>query len=103
VWELTDFSIFPTVLFTFFVLVGINLFVKRFFRDMSLNEAELATMYIMVSVATALAGRDMVRQLVPMMANPFWYATPETEWEELFLHLIPSWLVVEDRHILRGY
>ena len=70
VYELTDFSIFPTVLFTLFSLAGVNLLLKRFFKGLALSEAELAMTYIMVSVATALAGHDIIRQLVPLMANP---------------------------------
>ena len=103
VYELTDFSIFPTVLFTLFTLGAVNLLLKRSFKGLALSEAELATIYIMVSVATALAGHDIIRQLVPLMANPFWYATPENEWEHLFFRFIPSWLAVEDRQILQGY
>ena len=41
----------------------------------------------MVSVATALAGHDIIRQLVPMIANAGWFATPENEWTELFLSI----------------
>ena len=101
--ELTDFSIFPTVLSTFFVLAGINLSLKRFLKKISLSKAELATTYIMVSVATALAGHDIVRQLVPMMANAAWFATPENEWGDLFFRFMPRWLTVDDRGILQGY
>ena len=57
----------------------------------------------MVSVATALAGHDIIRQLVPLMANPFWYATPENEWEELFFRYLPTWLTVPNRRVLQGY
>jgi len=103
VWELTDFSIFPTVLLTLFVVAAVNLFLKRFSKGLSLNQSELAMNYIMISVATALAGHDMVRQLVPLMGNAFWYATPENEWEELFFRLIPRWLTVGDKRILQGY
>ena len=103
VYELTDFSIFPTVLFTLVSVASVNLLLKRFFKGLALSEAELALTYIMVSVATALAGHDIIRQLVPLMANPFWYATPENEWEDLFFRFIPTWLAVENRRILQGY
>ncbi len=103
VWELTDFSIFPTVLFTFFLLAAGNLVLKRFFKRPALSDVELVTTYIMVSVATALAGHDIVRQLVPMIANAAWFATPENEWEELFFRFMPTWLTVRDRRVLQGY
>ena len=75
VWELTDFSIFPTVLFTLFTVAGVNLLLNRFLKNSSLSQTELATTYIMISIATALAGHDIIRQLVPLIGNAFWYAT----------------------------
>ena len=103
VHELTDFSVFPTVLFTLFTLAGVNLLLKRTFKTLALRDSEIAIIYIMVSVATALAGHDIIRQLVPLMANPFWFATPENEWEDLFFRYLPTWLTVPNRRILRGY
>jgi len=103
VWELTDFSIFPTVLFTLFSVAGVNLLLNRFTKNSSLNQTELATVYIMISIATALAGHDIIRQLVPLIGNAFWYATPENEWEDLFFRYIPRWLTVDDKRILEGY
>lgn len=103
VWELTDFSIFPTVLFTLFLFGSLNLLLKRYASDLAFEDGEVATIYIMISVATALAGHDIVRQLVPLMANPFWFATTENEWEDLFFRFIPDWLAVSNRRILQGY
>ena len=103
VYELTDFSVFPTVLFTLFTLAGVNLLLKRTFKTLALRNSEIAITYIMVSVATALAGQDIIRQLVPLMANPFWFATPENEWEDLFFRYLSTWLTVPNKRILRGY
>ena len=103
VWQLTAFSIFPTVLFTLFILSGINLFLKRNDSKLALRNSEIAVLYIMISVSTTLAGQDLIRQLVPLMANPFWYATLENEWEELFFHYLPTWLTVPNKQILQGY
>ncbi len=103
VWELTDFSIFPTVLFTFFLLAAIAPFLRRILRNGAPTSRELAMTYTMVSVATALAGHDIVRQLVPMIANAGWFATPENEWNSLFFRFMPTWLTITDRRILRGY
>ena len=103
VYELTDFSVFPTVLFTLFTLAGVNLLLKRTFKTLALRNSEIAITYIMVSVVTALAGQDIIRQLVPLMANPFWFATPENEWEDLFFRYLSTWLTVPNKRILRGY
>ena len=103
VWKLTDFSIFPTVLFTLFIFGSLNLLLKRYASDLAFEDGVVATIYIMISVATALAGHDIVRQLVPLKANPFWFATAENGWEDLFFPFIPDWLAVFDRRILQGY
>ena len=103
VWELTDFSIFPTVLFTFFLLAAISPFLRKYFKKTAPTSSELAMTYIMVSVATALAGHDIVRQLVPMIANAGWFATPENEWSDIFFRFLPTWLTITDKRILQGY
>jgi len=102
IWEITDFSIFPTVIFTLFILALLNLLSKKYLK-FSLKPAELSIIYVMLSIATGLVGHDMIRQLVPMIGNAFWYATPENEWKELFFQYIPDWLVVEDKKVLEGY
>lgn len=103
VWELTDFSIFPTVLFTFFLLAAIAPLLRKYLKNIAPTSRELAMTYIMVSVATALAGHDIVRQLVPMIANAGWFATPENEWSDIFFRFLPTWLTITDRKILQGY
>lgn len=103
VWELTDFSIFPTVIFTFFFLAALAPLLRRLFKRAAPTSRELAMTYIMVSVATALAGHDIVRQLVPMVANAGWFATPENEWADIFFRFLPTWLTITDRKILQGY
>jgi len=103
VWELTDFSFFPTVLFTLFVLALVNLALRKYAPRLAFSPDELAMLYIMVSVATALAGHDIIRQLVPLMGNGYWFATPENDWADLFHAYLPGWLTVPSRDVLRGY
>lgn len=103
IWELTDFSLYPTVIFVIFLLTLLNLVLRRYLKRYSLTPAELAITYIMLSIATSLYGHDMMRQLIPMMTNPFWFATPENEWEDLFFRYIPRWLTVDNQRALEGY
>ena len=39
VHELTDFSVFPTVLFTLFTLASVNLLLKRTFKTLALRDS----------------------------------------------------------------
>lgn len=103
IYELTDFSIYPTVIFVLFLLALLNLFLRRFLKRFSLSSTELATVYVMLSIATSLFGHDMMRQLIPMMTNAFWFATPENEWKDLFFRYIPRWLTVDNQRALEEY
>jgi len=40
---------------------------------------------------------------VPVVAYPYWHATPENNWEDLFLREMPSWLTVTDPDALWAY
>lgn len=103
IWELTDFSLYPTVIFVIFLVALVNLAMRRYLKRFSLNPGEMSIIYIMLSIATSLFGHDMMRQLIPMMTNPFWFATPENEWEDLFFRYIPRWLAVDNMHALEDY
>jgi hypothetical protein len=103
IWELTDFSIYPTVIFVLFIMAILNLILIRYARSFSLKPHEMATIYIMLSIGTSLFGHDLLRQLIPMMTNPFWFATPENEWEDLFFRYIPRWLTMDDKYALEEY
>jgi hypothetical protein len=104
IWEITDFSLFPTVIFVLFILALFNLiFGKALRRKLPLNPSDLAIIYVMLSIATSLFSHDMMRQLIPIMGNGFWFATPENEWQDLFHRYLPKWLVVSDTKALDEY
>ncbi|MGQ9609192.1 MAG: DUF6785 family protein [bacterium] len=104
IWEITDFSLLPTVIFTIFIIALINLIFSKYLgTKFSLSSSDLAIIYVMLSVATALLGHDMIRQLMPIMGNAFWFATPENEWEDLFFRYLPDWLTVSEPRVLDGY
>jgi hypothetical protein len=104
IWEITDFSLFPTVIFVIFVLALLNLFfVKYLGRKYSLSASDLTIIYAMLSIATSLFSHDMMRQLLPIMGYGFWFATPENEWADLFQRYLPKWLVVSDMKTLDEY
>ena len=57
VHELTDFSFFPTVLATLFSLLLVNSALRRYTPRAAFTNAEIATIYVMISVATSLPCR----------------------------------------------
>ena len=99
----TTVSLFYNVIFIMFVVVLLNGPLQRWFPRLSLNHGELLIIYVMLSVASAICGLDMMRILVSVLVGPYWLATPENEWADLFWRFIPNWVTVTDRRILQGY
>jgi len=99
----TAMSIMWNVVFNIFVLVLINLGLKRYAPKYALTQSEFIVIYVMLSLASALAGHDSLQLGIPAMTHPFWYATQENKWAALFHRFIPKWLTVSDIDVLRPY
>ena len=99
----TIVSLFFNAVFTIFVIGLLNLLLKRFAPRVALNESDLLVIFVMIAIASAICGHDMVEILVPVVGHAFWFASPENEWAQLFHRYLPSWLTVSDKKILEGY
>lgn len=99
----TLFSLFFNAVFTLWMLFLLNGILRRFFPENALETRELAAIYIMVNMVTALCNYDMLPMLPPIMSYAFWGATPENEWRELFHRDLPQWLIVDESPVLTGY
>ncbi len=99
----TILSLFMNVLFVLLLLIGANRLAARFLPGRQLSQGELLTVYIILNVSTAVAGTDMVQVLVAICPAAYWFATPENNWENLFLNRMPSWLLIRDKKALEGF
>ena len=80
-----------------------NQLFRRFLPSLTLAQSELVVVYLMLSIASGIAGHDMLEILVPMLGHAFRFATPENEWQQLFVPFLPEWLTVSDTTLLYGY
>ena len=92
----TTVSLFINVVVTLLILGFINRFVARRMPGKELLAGELVTIYAMLSVSSALCGLDQIQTLAPVVAYPHHHATPENDWQHLFLKDMPVWLAVTD-------
>ncbi len=99
----TTISLFYNSIFMLLILVGINQMLRRMVPRWVLSQGELITIYIMINIASALAGHDMIQVLVPEISHPFKFATPENKWASMFLGFIPKWLSVRDKDVMNGF
>jgi len=79
---------------SFFVLVvlalGINPVLRRFSKP--LTTGEMLTVFCMALVAAGIPSFGLTGLLIPYMAGPRYFASPENRWEETLLPHLPSWL-----------
>ena len=98
----TYMSLFSNTVFTLFVLILLNLLLKKLLPKFALRESDLLVIYIMVVMVSTVSGHRMTRLLGPIV-HPFWFTTPENDWQNLFWRHIPQWFTVKDKNVLSGF
>lgn len=98
----TCVSLFFHVVFMLVVLTALNAALARRFPALAFSRGELLTLYIMLSIASAIMGRDSLENLVSILGYSFWYDDPSTRYSRFHEH-IPTWFTPRDKLILRGY
>ena len=91
----------PGAVFLFFVLVGVvNVVLRLVHPGFALGRGELATVFIMLLIASAVPNRGAMH-LIPALAAPFYYRSPENQWDDYILPYIPEWLRPDDFQVAR--
>ena len=99
----TTVSLFYNVVFVLFIIVILNSLLKKWSPRQALNHGELLIIYVMLSVASAICGLDMMRILISVLVGPHWLATPENEFATLFHSTIPDWFAPRSFSAVKGY
>ena len=92
----TTMSLIYNVVITLMVLIPFNLLLNRFLPRFALRQGELLTVFVILSLSSAIAGHDMMQTVIPTITDAFWFATPENEWRQLFWRHLPPWLTFND-------
>ena len=95
--------LFIQPVFILFLLILSNLLYRQLAPKTALTQAELLTVYVMVAMSCTFAGHDTMQNMFGAIVHPFWFATAENEWQNLFWHHIPSWLTVTDQYALKSF
>ena len=99
----TTMSLIYNVVITLTVLTCLNFLFKMFLPRFALRQGELLTIYVILSLSSAIAGHDMMQTVIPVIPNGFWFATPENEWQQLFWRFLPSWMTLSDLSVLQDF
>ncbi len=99
----TTMAILFNAVFTLFLVAICNIILTRFLPKWKLTQAEMLTVYLMVTLACVVCGHDLLQATMCILGHASWFATPENEWQSLFFRYIPDWIGVMDRRALTGY
>jgi len=93
-----------SVVFFFFVLVLLNLGVRRFAPRLALTRAERVIIFAMALVGASIPTWGTASYLVSLIAAPFsHHASPENQWADYLHSHLHDWLVPKDEHALRWF
>ncbi len=90
---LTAFPI--SAFFVLCALLGLNAVLALWSKALPLQE--LLVVYVMVLVAAGIPSFGWTGLLIPYLAGPFYFATPENNWAEILHPHLPRFLFVSDR------
>ena len=93
---------FYNCIFTLLLVTTLNLAARRRLPRIALTQAELITVYVMLSITSAVCSHNMMEILVSLMGYAHYFKTPENQWGVLFADKLPAWLTVSDPASLRG-
>lgn len=99
----SDYITAGAVMLFFLLVVVANPLLKLFCPRHALSSAELVLIYIMMIVASAIPTWGLVTNLFHILTRPFYYASPENDWENLFLPHIPPWLAPREPSVSRYF
>lgn len=105
VWDsghITNMSLFLNATISLLMVVLINIALRKISPRVTLSQAELLTIFIMLNLATCIASEDFAQVLFATIPHVFWFATPENEWARFFPY-VPDWLSVRNRSVLDGF
>jgi len=94
---------FYNCIFTLLVLTMANSLIRRRYPRIALTRVELITIYVMLSISSAVCSHNMMEVLVSLMGYAHFFKTPENNWGTLFADRLPGWLTVSDRSSLHNF
>ncbi len=99
----TTLSLMFTAVYTLVILCAINWILRKVVPGLALHQSELLLVYSMVCIGSAMAAHDFIAGLIPVFTWTFWMANPSNNWDSLVNPLMPDWLTMQDRSVMRGF
>ena len=89
------------VIFLLFWLTVFSLIATALKPLLGLSGKELAIVYAMLMIATAIPTMGFGGYLIPLIAGVYYYGSPENGWPDVLWPLLPSWIAPKDPQVIR--
>jgi hypothetical protein len=99
----TPYPIYYNCVFYLFALAALNTILRRRRPEWAFSLGELLTIYVMLSVATAWCGVDLLLPLPEAISGAYWFASPGNRWADVLWPNLPNWLMVSNLDVLQGF
>jgi hypothetical protein len=99
----TTISLFFNTIFILTCLIILNAGLKRVTPRFALAPGELLTVYILLTISSAIAGHDMIEVLTPILSHVHYFQKPENAWATNIIPYVPTWLSVSDKQALEEF
>ncbi len=86
-----------------FLVVVVNPLLRVLGRHAQFTRVELLMIYCMLLFSTLVPGHGAENVFIPVSASAYYYASPENKWDELFLHLAPTWFAPQDERAITTF
>lgn len=91
-------------IFIFFILVLLlNPILGSIKKSFLFSSQELMLIYIMLLITCSITSMGLGAQLCPMIAAPFYFATPENRWSEMIQPYLKPWLVPQGKNAVQYF
>lgn len=86
-----------------FLVLVVNPILKLIGRRLPFARVELLMIYCMLLFSTLVPGHGAENVFIPVVVSPYYYASAENKYEELFLHHAPSWFAPQDERAVTAF
>jgi len=93
----------PAAIFILFLLVVLNLPLKKYLPRAALSVPELVLITIMLMVSASIPTMGLTMYLIPLISGATYYANPQNEWGTLLIPHIKPWLIVQDATAVKWF
>lgn len=94
----------PVFLIPFLLCILIpNVIAIKLRPDMALTYYELIVIFAMGWIASTVPDQAMTKYLLSVITAPFYFASPENNWESTFFAYLPKWLILSDHLTAKAF